>query len=60
MYEHELPHGLYYILPLNCKHSQKPNLLFVPQDANSHFTPQTKHVKLLLALIIFNNCRYQI
>jgi hypothetical protein len=39
---------------------QKPNLLFVPQDANSHFTPQRKQIKLLSALIIFNICSYQI
>jgi hypothetical protein len=25
---------------------QNPNLLFVPQNANSHFTPQTKQIKL--------------
>jgi hypothetical protein len=39
---------------------QNPNLLFVPQDANSHFTPQTKQIKLLSALIVINICRYRI
>jgi hypothetical protein len=36
------PTVFYYILPLNCKHSENPNLMFVPQDVNSDFTPQRK------------------
>jgi hypothetical protein len=39
---------------------QNSNLLFVPQNANSHFTPQRKQIKLLMALIIINICSYRI
>jgi len=50
----------YYILPLNCKNSENPGLKFVPLDANLVFTPQRKIVKLLIAKLIFNICKYQI